>query len=144
MNKADILKRQIEAIENSDGSEIKSRFMELFGFECGATNGRNIRNRMICKLQEIYFGGISDADREQLAKLAENDPLSNLKTDVAKPRKMSSGTRLRRNWNGADYEVIALSDGQFEFEGEKYRSLSAVASKITGTHWNGKKFFGVK
>ena len=35
-------------------------------------------------------------------------------------------------------------NNKFEFEGEMYRSLSAIADKITGTHWNGKKFFGVK
>lgn len=54
------------------------------------------------------------------------------------------GTRLRREWKGKTYEVIVRDDGSFEYNGEIYRSLSSVASGITGTHWNGKKFFGVK
>lgn len=52
------------------------------------------------------------------------------------------GTKLIREFRGRKYTVLVLQDG-YEFNGEKYRSLSAVANKITGTRWNGKKFFGV-
>ncbi len=52
------------------------------------------------------------------------------------------GTKLVREFRGRRYTVLVLQDG-YEFNGEKYRSLSAVANQITGTHWNGKKFFGV-
>ena len=52
------------------------------------------------------------------------------------------GTKLVREFRGRKYTVLVLQDG-YEFNGEKYRSLSAVANKITGTRWNGKKFFGV-
>ena len=52
--------------------------------------------------------------------------------------------RLCRDWKGKTYEVLVRQDGGFEFDGEIYRSLTAIAEKITGTHWNGKKFFGVK
>lgn len=52
------------------------------------------------------------------------------------------GTKLVREFRGRRYTVLVLQDG-YEFNGEKYRSLSAVANQITGTRWNGKKFFGV-
>lgn len=52
------------------------------------------------------------------------------------------GTKLVREFRDRRYTVLVLQDG-YEFNGEKYRSLSAVANKITGTRWNGKKFFGV-
>ena len=52
------------------------------------------------------------------------------------------GTKLVREFRGRRYTVLVLQDS-YEFNGEKYRSLSAVANQITGTHWNGKKFFGV-
>ena len=64
--------------------------------------------------------------------------------DPSKPRKLTCGTRIRREWKGKIYEVSVLENNRYEFEGVRYRSLSAIADKITGTHWNGKKFFGVK
>ena len=57
--------------------------------------------------------------------------------------KPCNGTRLSREYNGALYEVESVEKG-FIFEGQIYKSLSAVARKITGTQWNGLKFFGVK
>ena len=61
-----------------------------------------------------------------------------------KPRVFVNGTRLCRDWKGKTYEVVVREDGTFEYNGEIYRSLTSVAGVITGTHWNGKKFFGVK
>jgi hypothetical protein len=53
------------------------------------------------------------------------------------------GTRLVREWNGRTYEVTVVYGG-FEYEGRRYRSLTAIATAITGTHWNGRAFFGLK
>ena len=49
-----------------------------------------------------------------------------------------------RDWKGKTYEVFIRDEGKFKYDGTLYRSLSAIAGVITGTHWNGKKFFGVK
>ena len=54
------------------------------------------------------------------------------------------GTRYQRVWKGQKYEVTVLEDGKFEYAGEVFNSLSAIARNITGTRWNGKLFFGVK
>jgi hypothetical protein len=53
------------------------------------------------------------------------------------------GTRLVREWNGIEHTVTVLRDG-FEFAGRKYKSLSAIARAITGTRWNGWRFFGIR
>ena len=53
------------------------------------------------------------------------------------------GTRLIREWNGGRYEVTVVHDG-FEFQGKTYRSLTAITKTITGTHWNGPAFFGLR
>ena len=79
-----------------------------------------------------------------LDAIADKDPAANLKPVNNVPKVLSKGTRLRRDWKGKTYEVFIREDGKFEYDGTIYRSLSAVASEITGTHWNGKKFFGVK
>ena len=53
------------------------------------------------------------------------------------------GTRLLREWQGATHEVLVLPEG-FEYTGQTYKSLSAIARAITGTPWSGPAFFGVK
>jgi hypothetical protein len=53
------------------------------------------------------------------------------------------GTVLVRQYRGRDIEVRVLTDG-FEWEGQVFKSLSAVAKAVTGTQWNGRVFFGVK
>ena len=52
-----------------------------------------------------------------------------------------AGTRLIREWDGARHEVTVGID-YFEYQGRHYTSLSSVARAITGTNWNGWKFFG--
>jgi hypothetical protein len=53
------------------------------------------------------------------------------------------GTLITRQYKGRQIQVKVVADG-FEFEGEFYKSLSAVAKKITGSHWNGFKFFNLQ
>ena len=56
---------------------------------------------------------------------------------------LKPGTRLIREWQGRSYEVLVLDDG-FSWQGTHYRSLSAIARKITGTAWSGPLFFGLR
>ena len=95
-------------------------------------------------LEEANADGVSLEDREFLKSIAARDPLANL---VRKPQDKVSkvaGARYERVWKGKKYEVTVLGEKRFEFAGEVYTSLSAVARAITGTRWNGKVFFGVK
>ena len=144
MDKNFIMKKEIAALEDASVAELKEKFSDLFGFECGATNARNLRARLAYKLQEIFLGGLSEEDKATLDAIADKDPAANLKAVPNTPKAISQGTRLRRDWKGKTYEVFVREDGKFEYDGALYRSLSAVATEITGTHWNGKKFFGVK
>jgi hypothetical protein len=54
------------------------------------------------------------------------------------------GTVLTREYKGKLIQVEVLEDGYFEYEGVKYRSLSAVAKAVTGSHWNGYLFFNAR
>ena len=49
-----------------------------------------------------------------------------------------------RVWKGVRHEAVVRNDGRFEYNGEIFNSLSAIAKVITGTHWNGRLFFGIK
>ena len=144
VSRSEILDRQLIALGNMNVAALRARFFELYGFECGATNATGLRNRIAYKLQEIYLGGLSGEDKALLEKLADRDPVANLNFKNAHIRPTATGVRLHKEWKGRTYEVVVRDDGSFEYDGEIYRSLSFVASAITGTHWNGKKFFGVK
>jgi hypothetical protein len=56
---------------------------------------------------------------------------------------LKPGTRLLREWGGKTHTVIVLDDG-FEYESERHQSLTQIARRITGTHWSGPRFFGLR
>ena len=138
------LRQQIELINHKNLQELRDQFRELHGFEGGDTTPRNLRKRIIYRLQEIYYGGVEPIDMEILDSIADKDPLANLKIVATKRATKVRGTKLYRIWKGKQSEVTVGAHGKYIFNGEVYKSLSAVARTITGTRWNGKLFFGVK
>jgi hypothetical protein len=92
------------------------------------------------KMQERAYGGLSPSMKRRLNTLAAEfekgcssfDPGVVLKT----------GARLVRQWRGHAHTVLVRDDG-FEYEGQRYRSLTMIAARITGAHWSGPRFFGV-
>jgi hypothetical protein len=72
----------------------------------------------------------------------EVDSKSNHKAIIADNRNPVVGTRLLREWDGVEHTVTVMIDG-FDWQGRKFKSLSAVARAITGTQWNGYRFFGL-
>ena len=64
-------------------------------------------------------------------------------TQPRDPRVPPAGTVLRRVFDGKTYEVTVCAEG-FEYEGRRYKSLSAIATEVAGTRWNGFLFFGLK
>ena len=140
----EILHRQIDALERKNLSELQAQFEELYGFVPGDTNAKNLRQRIAYRLQEITLGGLSEADAALLDRIADEDPLANLRPDTARNNALGRGVRYRRVWQGKEHEAVSLGNGRFEYNGQEYRSLSAVAKAITGKKWNGLLFFGVK
>ncbi len=95
------------------------------------------------RLQERVLGGLQTKTKRQLDDLARNQEVKRLRRDRTRYR-IKPGTRLLREWQGRTYEVIAVSDRCFLFDGKRYRSLSEIARVITGTQWSGPRFFGLK
>lgn len=136
--------REIAALHGLNFAALKGKFKELYGFDCSQTNVRNLRRRLTYRIQEIYFGGLSLDDATYLDEIAKIDPLSNLEAISPKKLTKTPGTRFTRVWKGIMHEAIVTDEGGLEYDGKRYRSLTAIANKITGSHWNGKVFFGVK
>ena len=139
-----VLKRQIEATQKMKMPALESKFLELYGIENRGATARNLRKRIAYRLQEILYGGLSEADAAKLDALADADPLSRLEPVPARRLTKTQGTRFCRVWKGVTHEAIANGDGTFEYNGKTWKSLSAIAREITGTRWNGRLFFGVR
>ena len=94
------------------------------------------------KLQEKVHGGLTAAQKRRLAGIAE-ELRKNGDLSAGPAIRLKPGLRLVREWRGETHDVLVLEDG-FEWNGERRRSLSAIAREITGTHWSGPRFFGLK
>ena len=103
---------------------------------------RYLEARLAYRLQEIALGGLPPAVKAHLADCGEQH--SKIKVGRGPEVRMMPGTTLIREWDQREYRVTVLPDGQYELNGQRYKSPSAAARAITGTHWSGPAFFGVK
>ena len=128
---------EIDALQGMRAEEIKERYSGLLGaeLECCA-NCCILRAEVAYRLQERFYG-IRLGDDIVKAIEAAGEPAENAK-------RLLAGTRIVRRWKGEDHEIEMRADGSIDYRGEMYKSLSAVARRITGTNWNGKLFFGLK
>ncbi|MEH6835445.1 DUF2924 domain-containing protein [Falsihalocynthiibacter arcticus] len=96
-----------------------------------------MRRALAFEIQSRRHGGLTKATQKALSK--PNVAAAKTKPGLA----LKSGGRLLREWNGVTHVVDVTDDG-FIWKGETYRSLSAIARTITGAHWSGPRFFGLK
>jgi hypothetical protein len=141
---------EIAALADLDLSALRRHWGRFYPSEAPERMSREVIIRAVAyRLQEEAFGGLS---RRLRAKLFASNRVgqpesaggdraraSRLRTD----RSVKPGTRFIREWNGTTIEVIGMADGRYRYQGEAYRSLSAIARKITGTRWSGPAFFGL-
>ncbi len=154
--------KEITAMKQMTVDELRAKFAEVFG---ETTPGRHkdwLIKRIAWRLQALAEGGLSVRARRRAAELANDADLRAMapavrKSETTTPRRTVTratrvpsdgrlplpGTIITRVYKGRTLEVKVLREG-FEFEGEVYKSLSAVAKAITRTHWNGYHFFGLK
>ena len=133
MEDQDAVRRQLLSLSTLTREELTEKWKDLFGRTPPNYGTLFMRKRLAWRIQELFYGGIPEASQRVLH--GDGDPLKP-KTG----RSMRPGTILVRMWHGARHEVTIRQNG-FEYQGQLYRSLSAVAKKITGAHWNGKRFF---
>ena len=138
---------QINEIQTLALPELRERWTVLYGNSAPGYSREHLIRRLAYRIQELAHGGVSDATRAQLRAIAAKDcpsgqvrPLARRDANQGDP---VPGTRYVREWHGQRHEVTVI-DGGFEYGGKTFRSLSAVAKAITGQHWNGPLFFGLK
>jgi hypothetical protein len=146
---------QLAALGTMNGAELAARFAELTGQPPKSKSRSYLRKRVAWHLQAAEYGGVPEAT---LAKLDALIPIALARYESAASRRANASTGrepqrdprlpgpgavLRRTHGGQIHEV-AVSEHGFEYGGQVYRSLSAIARLITGTNWNGYSFFGCK
>lgn len=152
--------KELAALRRMSVDDLRGRYAEVFG---ESTNGHHkewLVKRIIWRMQSLAEGDLTERARRRAAELA-NDADLRRKAPASPPvvelvtathtrssraptngdrRVPIPGSSITRIYKGEMVEVQVLTNG-FEYEGETYKSLSAVAKQITGTHCNGYHFF---
>ena len=144
MTKPDPIPARLAALKTTPMLDLKRQWRELFETEPPAFNRRYLESRLAYRIQELVYGGLKPETVKRLEALGEQLDGGNITTRrIRADLTPIVGTRLLREWQGAEHVVTVTADG-FEWQGRPYRSLSAIARAITGTRWNGLVFFGLK
>ena len=94
------------------------------------------------KIQVKALGGLTAAENRRFVRIA-NDAKAQGGPSKNSTIHVKPGLRLVREWRGETHDVLVLENG-FEWNGQCWRSLSAIAREITGTAWSGPRFFGLR
>ncbi len=150
------IERQIAALYQMTVPLLRQRHLDVFGHETGTHNKLHLIRKIAWRIQALAEGDLSERARQRATELARDaDVRVRPPKDfaVAKanggsitvpvqtdPRLPSIGDAIVRTYKGQKVRVIVLADG-FEYDGRRFRSLSAVAKAISGSHCNGFRFF---
>ncbi len=135
---------RLAALKAMSVKDLKTEWEKLMGTSAPNNSRAFLQFRIAYRLQELAYGGPDRDTRRMLDLLADEvQGLSKRKLQITDPRNPVTGTRLIREWDGVENTVTVLKDG-YDWQGRKFKSLSAVAFAITGTRWNGYRFFGMR
>ena len=155
--------RTLSALARMTASELREKYLQVFGEPSRSGNKEFLRKRIAWRIQALAEGGLTeralrraeelanDADLRIRAPKGESFPSAAPASDTVVGRVPVSPDRrlplpgcvLTRRYKGETVQVTVLPEG-FEHQGQIYKSLTAVAQAITGTHWNGYHFFGLR
>ena len=151
-------------LERMTGTELRRRYAEVFGEESRSGNRQWLIRRIAWRMQALEEGDLPERARQRAMEIANDADLrihapprgaiaGSIAPGAAGPTVTASappggdglpmpGAWLTREYKGRMIRVRVLPKG-FVYEGETYRSLSAIAKVVTGAHWNGNLFFGI-
>jgi hypothetical protein len=138
-----VVEAELDRLPTTPIADLRKRYRELFRTEPPQAFGPDLLRRSIAyRIQEKAYGGLPASTRrllDQLVKAATAKPNGRLEL----PRRIKPGSELVRTWKRKTYRVMVMADG-FAHDGRTFTSLSEIASEITGTRWNGPRFFGLR
>ena len=147
---------EVAKLERMTSRELRDKYAEVFDDESRSGHKRWLIKRIAWRLQAKAEGDLSERARQRALELADDADLrvrppadkqpklrpTNEIPVARDPKLPNDGTELTREYKGRLVRVEVLDDG-FAYEGQHYRTLSAVAFAVTGSHTSGPKFFGI-
>lgn len=141
---------EIEELRAMDVPALVVKYEELFGKKPRARHRTHLWRRCAWKLQEQRLGGLSNVAKTRLEELigqidlplGEAAPPPSVRGSIGRGGDPPIGTTLSREWHGTEVSVRRTESG-WEVDGVTHRSLSAAAKAVTGSHWNGRLFWGL-
>lgn len=158
---------EIAALSQMSTGDLAKYYAELHGQPCRTRHRAYLIRKIAWRLQANTMGDLSERARLRAAELANEadvrvmapksmicppqagespvvtKPVQTVHTKPIDPRLPAPGSAIIREYKGRTYHVLVLKDGGFEYEDERYRTLSAVANRITRSHINGFQFFRI-
>jgi hypothetical protein len=152
--------KEIEQLRGQTVNGLRAKYREVFGEDSRSGNKYYLYRRVAWRLQADDEGDLSERARRRALEIANDAdlrvraPKATVAADAHKrttvmtingardPRLPRPGTLLTREFKGQVHVVKVLDDG-FEYDARQYKSLSKIATEITGTRWNGFVFFGL-
>ena len=157
---------EIAALDRLSTGDLAERYAELHGQPCRTHHRAYLIRKVAWRIQANAEGDLSERARKRAAELADDAEVRVMapKTMICPPqmgesatvtrsvptggdkptdsRLPSPGSAIVRKYKGRTIRVVVLDDGKgFECDGERFRTLSALTKKITGSHMNGFRFF---
>ena len=134
---------ELAELRRLDLTALKQRWRVFYRTEAPVHIGQSLLLQAVAyRLQEKALGGLKPSTRRLLERTAE-DKVDRRPPTEAPATKVTPGSILIREWHGVSHRVTVLADGVL-LRGARYRSLSEVARKITGSRWSGPRFFGLR
>lgn len=134
----------VAAMQRMTTGELRTKYAEVFGEQPRSRHKKHLINRIAWRVQANAEGDLSERARKRALDLANDDDLrlTAPRTVVATDERLPmADAMITREYKGRKIVVKVLESG-FEYDGEVYASLSAVAKAVTGSHWSGNRFFG--
>ena len=135
---------QIAQLPDFSIDDLRALWIELNGSTSPNSNRAFLERRIAYGLQERAFRkanqGLLERNAHRIDKLLVTGKVSKTDRDI----RPVPGTVITREYRGQMHRVVVGTDGQYEFEGRRYPTLSMIAREITGTRWSGPLFFGLK
>ena len=132
----------IDQLQSMSPAQLRAAWRDEFGQPAPDIGPSLLRRGLAWQLQSRVHGGLTPSTRKAIEKAQKQLERTG---SVTSPRELAikPGTRLVREWHGKTHHVLVLDDG-LEHEGRRYESLSQIARAITGAHWSGPRFFGLR
>jgi hypothetical protein len=133
-----VIEAEVDKVKSLGIDALRARWRLTFGVTPPKGLTKSILGHMIAyRIQEEAFGGLDRETVKLLDRLARGEKPGEL------GRRLKAGTVLVREYDGQRHTVTVMPDG-FQWREETYSSLSTIARAITGTNWNGPRFFGLR